>query len=222
MNDYIPLLIKMPLFRNIPSDKYDNVFSCLHARVRDFEKGETICGMNEPVHNAGIVLSGKVNISLLNKAGSEHSIRQFNEGTLFGEALACVPEEYSTVQIVSVEASKILFLCFSQLFSEKAKACPYASQVALNLLHEVAKKNIFLNKKVEILAQKKIRDKISIYFQLMSEHSASITVPLNRQEMASFLGIDRSALSRELSFMREEGLIEFRKNEFVLLKSSLI
>lgn len=77
----------------------------------------------------------------------------------------------------------------------------------------------FLNKKVEILAQKKIRDKIGIYFKMLQGNDSTINIPLNRQEMADFLGVDRSALSRELCTMRDEGIIEFNKNEFIILNS---
>ncbi|WP_099469480.1 Crp/Fnr family transcriptional regulator [Konateibacter massiliensis] len=216
MKEYTALFNKMPLFDNIPTDKYVNVFSCLHAKIQLYTKGEIICRMNDPMKRAGILLSGKIDTYLLSKAGAIHSVQQFSEGQIFGEALTCLPEEISPVQIVSIEDSEILFLEFSRLYSKEAKACPYASQVALNLLHEIAQKNVFLNRKVEILAQKKIRDKINIYLQSVSKNQSSIVIPLNRQEMSEFLGVDRSALSRELSLMREEGLIDFNKNEFVI------
>ena len=219
MKEFYPMFKTMPLFSNISTDYYDNVFCCLQAQIKEYEKGEVISGIYDKVENAGIILSGKVNIIFFSKYGIEHNVHHFEQGSLFGEAFACVPQQNSTLEIIATEKSKILFLRFSQLFTETAKNCPHASQVALNLLRETASKNIFLNKKVEILAQKKIRDKIGIYFKMLQDSGPAINVPINRQEMANFLGVDRSALSRELAAMRDEGIIEFKKNKFIILNS---
>lgn len=219
MKEFHSILKEMPLYSNISTKYYDNVLRCLQAYIKEYEKGQIISGIYDKEKNAGIVLSGKVNIIFFSKYGNEHNVHHFNQGSLFGEAFACVPQENSVLEIIASEKSKILFLCFSQLFTEKARKCPYASQVALNLLRETARKNIYLNKKVEILAQKKIRDRIGIYFKMLQDSNSSINIPLNRQEMANFLGVDRSALSRELSAMRDEGIIEFKKNNFLILDS---
>lgn len=217
MKEFYPLFETLPLFYNISTEYYDNVFCCLQAQIKDYEKGTVISETYDRTELAGIVLSGKVNISFFSKHGDEHNVRHFEQGSLFGEAAACIPESNSTSLIITSEKSKILFMRFSQLFTEHAKKCPHASQVSLNLLREIASKNIFLNKKVEILAQKKIRDKIEVYFRMLQNCDSTINIPLNRQAMANFLGVDRSALSRELSVMRDEGIIEFNKNEFIIL-----
>jgi len=219
LKEFYFLFNTMPLFSNISTEHYVNVFRCLQAKIKEYEKGEIISGIYDKTEDAGIVLSGKVNIIFFSKYGVEHNVHHFEQGSLFGEAFACVPQENSTLEIIASEKSKILFLRFSKLFTEKARNCPYASQVTLNLLRETARKNIFLNKKVEILAQKKVRDKIGIYFKMLQNSGSTINVPINRQEMANFLGVDRSALSRELSAMRDEGIIEFKKNNFVVLNS---
>lgn len=219
MKEFYWILKKMPLFRDIPINKYDNVFRCLQAKLEEYKKGEVIVGLYDKMENAGIVLSGKVNMILYSEYGSEHNVHHFEQGSLFVETFAYAFEENAALEVIAFQKSKILFLDFSQLFTEKTKACPYASQVTLNLLSETTKRNIFLNKKVEILAQKKIRDKIGIYFKMLQGNDSTINIPLNRQEMADFLGVDRSALSRELCTMRDEGIIEFNKNEFIILNS---
>ena len=219
MKEFYWILKKMPLFRDIPINKYDNVFRCLQAKLEEYKKGEVIVGLYDKMENAGIVLSGEVNMILYSKYGSEHNVRHFEQGSLFVEAFAYAFEENAALEVIASQKSKILFLDFSQLFAEKAKVCPYASQVTLNLLSEATRKIIFLIKKVEILAQKKIRDKIGIYFKMLQGNDSTINIPLNRQEMADFLGVDRSALSRELCTMRDEGIIELNKNEIIILNS---
>jgi len=211
----------MPLFEYISKDKYDNVLTCLNAQVKTYQKDETIGGLQEPIKNAGIILSGKVSISFFSKAGREYNVQQFGKGEMFGEAFACVQDESNTAQIVAEQKSQILLLHFSKLFTEKARSCPFASQVTSNLLNETAKKNIFLNKKIEILTQKKIRDRILIYLQTIDQPASPIYIPFNRQGLANYLGVDRSALSRELCTMRDEGILEFNKNRITLLKSYL-
>ncbi len=218
------VLQSMPLFKHIQPDKYTNVLSCLNGRIQDYAKGEIIYSLQDPLKSAGIVLSGRVNMSMVSVTGTEHYVQQFDPGDIFGEALACRadPMDNGVLQITAVQKSSILFVCLSHLFMEKALTCPYASQVALNLLKEVVDNNIFLSRKVEILSQKKIRDRIFIYLQSVGRSGNTVNIPFNRQELANFLGVDRSALSRELCLMRDEGMIDFYKNEIILLRNDLI
>lgn len=223
MNKIDSVLQTMSLFDHIQQSNYSNVLCCLKSQLRKYQKGEIICGLQEPILSAGIVLSGKVKISFISKNGFEHNIKQFEKGDLFGEAFACISKRNSTVQISALQRSQILFLCFSELFTKKAYTCPYASQVTQNLLREVAKKNIFLNNKVEMLAQRKIRDRLYIYLKTLNQSNIStIKIPLNRQELASYLGVDRSALSRELCSMRDEGILLFDKNKITVLRSEML
>ncbi len=213
------ILQTMSLFDHIQRNNYQNVLCCLKSQIKEYQKGEIICGIHEPLLNAGIVLSGKVRVSFVNRGGSEHNVKQFEKGELFGEAFACIVEEKSAVQIIALQRSEILFLHFSELFTEKARTCPYASQVTQNLLRQIAKKNIFLNNKVEMLAQRKIRDRIYIYLKNIIKSSDSIiNIPLSRQELANYLGVDRSALSRELCSMKDEGILTFNRNRITILK----
>ena len=150
MKEYNRIFEKMSLFKEIPRDKYENVFRCLQAHVKEYGRGETVVGINSRIENAGIVLSGKLSLILYSRYGSEHNLLHFTQGSLFGETLTCALEENNSSEVIAVEKSKILFLRFSQLYTPKAKTCPYASQIALNLLQEFSKRNILLNKKVEI------------------------------------------------------------------------
>lgn len=217
MEKYYDMFASMPLFTKIPMDKYQNVLCCLQSKVKKFEKGETIFDYHEPVKAAGIVLVGKVNTSLLNKTGAAHNIREFGPGELFAESFACVSMEKSNVKVTAIQKSTVLFLTFSELFSESTAGCPYAAQVSLNILYEASKKNIFLSKKVEILTQKKIRDKIILYLCTVKFVDNGTDLPFNRQGLADYLGVERSALSRELSAMKKEGLIEYNKSRVTIL-----
>ena len=212
----------MPLFADLEECMYPNVLRCLEARVATFEKGQVIYGTTDRIDRAGIIIDGKVNLTFFNEAGIEHNIRQYEKGSLFGETYACLLKKDSNVQIASVTPTKILFIKVSKLFTGQVKICPLASQVTLNLLKEVALENIYLNQKVELLAQKRIREKIKIYLKYVYSNDSVIKHSFIRQEMANFLGVDRSALTRELSFMRAEGIIDFNKYTITVLDQKFI
>jgi len=218
------ILQSIPLFDNIDPEKYSHVLSCLNGKVQDFTKGEIISDSQNSPNSSGIVLSGKISMSMISRNGTEHYVQQFEAGDIFGEAFSYQTEtqDNTVFQLVAVENCSILFLNFKNLYVEEALACPYASQVALNLLKKVVQNNLHLNSKVNILSQKKIRDRIVIYLQSVYRSGNTMQIPFNRQELANFLGVDRSALSRELSAMRDEGIIDFYKNEIILLRRDLL
>lgn len=218
MREYFSLLKKMPLFRNATDEDIIYVLRCLEAFEKTFDKNEIIFDYFDPISCAGIVLEGEVFVVMHNSAGREYGVRRFAEGDLFGEAYACVPQEPSSVQVLAHQKSRILFLKFSNLFQPYAATCPHASKITANLLQETAKNNIFQNKKLMIVTQKHIRDKLTAYlWTLPQDKDHTVLLPFDRQGLANYLGVERSALSRELSRMKEDGLLDFHKNRVTLL-----
>lgn len=212
MENLYPILKNIPLFDNIQEENYECVLHCLKAHIKQYEKGEYIYGINSLSKISGIIISGKINLTMLNKAGSEHNIRHLEKNDILLKN-----DEYNNIQAVSTEKTKILTLYFSEVYSkDKAETCPHILQITLNLLKISNKENLYLNQKIEILAQKKMRDKINTYIKSLIKKSDIIKLPFNRQELANFLGVDRSALSRELCYMRDEGLINFNKNTITI------
>lgn len=216
---YGKLIGSNDLFKGIEPDEYCNVLSCLKANTKNFKKAQRIYDTSQKIDLAGIIISGSVMLSFINVDGSEHYINTFNESEMFGEAIACANSENLDMQVSALEPTKILFLSLPELFSERAKTCKYAAIVTQNLLRNIAYKNVFLNSKIELLAQKRIRSRISYYLKDKSVAGKdTISLPLNRQGLANYLGVDRSALSRELCAMRDEGIISFDKNKITIKK----
>lgn len=212
----------MPFFKGIDINKMPNVLRCLDGCVKKFEKGQIIYDYHQTINYAGIVLEGEIGIVMLNSSGSLHNVRICHQGELFGEAYACITSEPSVVQIIAKKKCKILFLKFEKLFNETSVKCPYAARVSVNLLRDMARKNIFQNKKVEILAQKHIREKLVLFLELCKIETNKILVPYDRQNLANYLGVERSALSRELGRMKKEGLIDYNKNEITVISDTLL
>ena len=186
------------IFKNLEHDGIHHVLNCLEANIKDYRKGEIIYNYLEKVDFAGVVLKG---VALF-----------FEEGDLFGGSFACVPSAKIFLQVSAQSDCKILFLKLSNLMKDYAVNCPYASQVTVNLLSNIATSNIFQIQKTQIINQKKIRDKLKLFFLYSKIEDNQIVLPFNRQQLADYLGVERSALSREMSNMQRDGLIKYHKN----------
>lgn len=206
----------MALFDQEDEEGITHVLRCLEAYQKTYGKNEIIYHQNEPMPYAGIVLEGEVYTVMFNSVGNEHHVAQFLPGDLFGAAYACAPDIHSNVQTIACKNSRILFLKFSNLFLPDSIRCPYASQITSNLLRETARNNILQNQKIQLLTQKHIRERILLFLQSFPRDDSRIEIPFNRQAMANYLDIERSALSRELSRMKQEGIIDFQGNQFWL------
>lgn len=213
------VLATFPIFNNLNHIGIEHVLNCLQATEKQYKKGDVIYSISDNVEYAGIVIEGFAKASTFNLNGDEYNIRTFEKGNLFGECFAFIPEAKMLMQVSAQTNCKILFLKLSNLTMDYAVNCKYASQVTVNLLKIVASNNIFQVRKTEIVQQKKIRDKLIMFLKSYKTNGNIILLPFNRQELANYLGVERSALSREMSKMKSEGLLDYNKNEISLLHS---
>ena len=213
------MLKQMQLFRNATDDDIRHVLQCLETFEKNLDKNQIIYDYFNQITYAGIVLTGEVHAVMHNTDGVEYDVRRFGPGDLFGEAFSCIPTERSTIQIVTRQPSRILFLKFSNLFTAKAFSCKHASKISANLLQECARNNIFQNQKIQLFTQKHLRDRLTTYLWSLPQSGANqVIVPFDRQGMANYLGVERSALSRELGRMKKDGMIDYHKNMFTLIR----
>ena len=137
---------------------------------------------------------------------------------VFGAESVCAGQVASHVYIHTVEKSKILMLDFAALLSEKTFSCSCRMQVTTNLMQEFARQVMFFNSKIRILSQKKLRDKLKIYLQTLEiAPDGTVCLPYSRRELSEYLYADRSALSRELCKMRDEGILNFSGSRLQIL-----
>lgn len=218
MNDLNMVLSKCNIFESIPADKYVNVLNCLGAKRKTFKKDQMIINIGDNHQMSGIVLSGTVEIAFFDENGNQISVNYMNAGDVFGAERACCDGYISPIQLRAVKDCEVLFLNFATLLRVTPNCCPYRFQVTVNLLRNFARQTQFLNLKLRIMGQKYLRDKVKVYFQsLQLGKDGSVTIPYNRRELAEFLYVDRSALSRELCRMRDEGILSFEGNSFKIL-----
>lgn len=212
------ILKKSVLFKGL-EDNLEQVLPCLNPQLRSYEKDNIIILSGEPVKFVGIVLSGNVKIIKEDIEGSINILMNLNEGDLFGEAFACAGFKKSLVTVQANEKSEIMFIDYRRIITVCSSACNFHTKLIENLLMLIAEKNILLNEKMEIISKRTIRDKLLAYLQTQKDmvNSNKFTIPFNRTELAAYLYMDRSAMTRELTHMANDGLIKFDKKNFEIL-----
>lgn len=211
------------LFAGISTDELSGLLSCLEVKTKQYEKKDIILLMEDKVDNIGLVIEGAVLIIKENVTGNQSIIDRIGQYELFGEAFVCAGIEKSPVTVIAAERCEIMWMHFRRIISTCPKACEAHSKLVENMMKLLALKILHINQKIEITSKKSIRDKLMTYLLLQADKAKSFdfTIPLNRSELADYLYADRSALSRELCKMRDEGLIEFKKNHFHMIIDKL-
>lgn len=167
-----------------------------------------------------MVVNGGVNIFVASYWGQGQIFGHVKPGEIFAENYAAIPGKELLCDVIAQQDSEILFFDFSSLVKTCQKACPYHNELILNLIRIAARKNLLFSNRMIHTSSKSLRGRISSYLseQATINNSNLFSIPFNRQELADYLNVDRSALSNELSKMQSEGLLEFYKNSFKLNK----
>ena len=210
MESIFTAMRRCQLFDGIPEDKYQNVLNCLHGEVRTIPRNTVLLRIGERQRRPGVVMSGTLRISLYSEDGNLLTIDRLSRGRVFGESLVCSMSEDSPIQIDALTETEVLYLDFDPLLLQQENGCPYRMRVTANLLREMGKGALFLNQKMRILAQNRLRNRIKVYLQgLPIASNGEIRLEMGRGEMADYLCVDRSALSRELGRMHRGGNLPY-------------
>lgn len=218
MKKYLHLLKQAKLFENIAEDEIESMLQCLAAEQRSYEKGEAIFHSGERITALALLLEGAVHIQKEDYWGNLSILNEITEGEVFGEVYACLGKEEMLYNAVAVKESVILFLDMNKILTVCPSACPFHSHLIQNLLSVMASKNKALTQKLEHMSKRTTREKLLSYLsgQSIKAGSSSFDISFNRQQLADYLSVDRSAMSNELCKMRDEGMLSFSRNHFVL------
>lgn len=208
---------KTALFRGCSEEDIQNMSKHLDFRTGSYKKGHVIFGAGSIVTDIGLVLSGSVRIEHTDLWGNKSILGITPAGSVFAESYACIPNEPMMVDAVANEDCDILFINVPKLFMP-CSACDSQNTLIHNLVMISAGKNLQLSRRSLHTSPKTIRGRLFSYFsQQVSAHGSNkIIIPFDRQQLADYLNLDRSALSKELGKMRNDGLIEYNKNTFVI------
>ena len=215
-----PILINNSLFRSIPESDIPILLKHLEAYTGQYKKDTFIKMTGDPADFIGIVLSGEIYICQTDFYGNRSIVASFTAGNLFAEAFACAGIAQLPADILAAADCRILFLSSRILFQSCDRCSSFHHQLIANLLGIVSKRNLYLNQKLSYTSRGTTKEKLLAYLsdQAKQNHSNEFTIPFNRQELADYLCVDRSAMSQELSKMKRDGLIDFERNSFTLLK----
>lgn len=218
MNQFYPTLQKCALFKDIDTSELKSMLNCLEARTVSYSRNEIIFCEEDPARYVGIVLSGKVQIIKEDFFGNRNIIALMDVSQMFGEAFACAGVQRLPVTATAVCDSEILLIPCRRIITTCSNSCEFHNRIISNLLQILAAKNLLLNQKLELISRRTTREKLMAYLmnQAKQNKSNTFTIPYNRQALADYLGVDRSAMSSELGKMRREGLVDFSRNQFHL------
>ena len=212
-------LIKSQLFQGISEEELGTLVKCLGCTFRAYKKDETVHQAGDFVREIGIVTGGRVHIVKGDAWGNSNIIAEISGGEMFAEAVVCGSVGVLPVTIRAAADTEVMFVDFQRIITSCTSACIFHTLLIRNMISVFARKNMMLVGKMEHLTKRTTRDKLLSY---LSEHaklhnSNSFEIPFDRQELADYLSVERSALSAEMSRLKTDGVISYRKNHFELL-----
>ncbi len=206
-----------PLFREPDRERLSRQLQVMKAEKAHSERGETLQFLGEPVRRFGVLLSGAVQVCVDDIEGNRMIMAEVAPGNSFGESLCFLQTKESPVHIFASEDSDILWLSTGDLF---AASDAFHMEIQQRFTATLAMKALTMNNRIQVLSKLSLRGKLTAYFTELAAAQGSdmIRLPMNREDTAAYIGANRSALSRELAKMKEEGLIDYRKNEIRILR----
>ncbi|MGI6590795.1 MAG: Crp/Fnr family transcriptional regulator [Eggerthellaceae bacterium] len=212
------MLSRMQLFAGTEPNEVAAMLHCLNAHVRFYRKGDYVLRQGDLTDDFGLILEGKVRIESNDVWGRVNVMGQPAAGALFAEVFAVLPREPLRVSVVAAADCRVLFLDAARVMTSCTNACQYHSVVSKNLIRLIAQKNLGLSDKISCQMPRTVRGKLLVFLsrQAQEANSSEFDIAFNRQQLADYLGVDRSVLSSELSKMQREGLLETKRSHFVL------
>lgn len=218
MKKTIDVIINSKLFKNISESETELMLNCLSASEKKYKKGQIILKRGDCINDIYMVLSGEVYILRDDYWGNQNILTEIGEGEIFGETYACIGNLPLQVNAEAAKDCIVMELNLKKVLTVCSASCKFHTGLIQNLIAVLAEKNFLLTNKLECLSERTTRDKVMSYLYMQSQKNGSneFNISFNRQQMADFLAVDRSAMSKELSKLRDEGILEFKKNHFYL------
>lgn len=214
-------LTKTTLFHGLNEEEIKKVALCLNAYEKTFKKNEVIFHVGSIIHEFGIIETGSVNIVVNSYWGDSNILGHVEKGEIFAQNFASITGKELHCDVVAAETTKVIFLDITSLITTCQISCSFHHRLIQNMFRISSLKNLDLSNKIMHTAPKSIRKRLLSYLseQAMVHGSSQFTIPFDRQQLADYLMVDRSAMSNELSKMQKEGLLTFHKNKFTLNNS---
>ena len=209
-----------PLFSGVEQENLPAMLQCLGYRAERYAKGTFISMEGEHLQNIGVVIRGSVDMIKEDFWGNKTILMRMQQGMIFGESFICGSSAMATVSFRAPEEAVVLFLPFRRVMHTCTNACAFHHRLIENMVQLIADKNLELMRKVEVVTKRTLREKILAYLSQQAQLQGGdyFEIPLGRMELAEYLCVDRSALTRELTNMKNEGILDYDRNVFRLLQ----
>ena len=216
---YYPILKNCALFRRMGESELEQLVKCLDAQPRSYQAEDYIFLAGDEINMIGIVLSGVVEVMKENLAGNKHILAFLGPADMFAEGIVCTVKRISPVTVRVKEDARILFIPYERIIKSCGNTCDFHISLIQNMMVVLGEKNVNLNRKLELLALKGMREKIALFLlnEAGERGSSMFQIMLNRTELADYLNVSRTSMCRELARMKDEGMIDFYGNSFKLM-----
>ena len=210
---------KCPMFSGISTDEIMDFLICSKAEMKQYSKGEIIISQGEKISSIGILVEGKAEAMKIDPYGNAYLAAQVSEGNIFADLLAAGEDRECPVTVIATKDSIACMIPWKSVLIRCEKNCQKHNIILENLIKAFSNKFFELFSRIDCLTARKVEDKVlTLLEKYRKDGEDKIKLPFDREGMANYLAIDRSALSRELSRMKSKGIIDYNKNEFVILK----
>ena len=219
MEEYISVLKHTRLFNGVGEDEIAAMADCMQFREQKFKKDEYVFRSGEYTRSIALLVRGELLIQKDDYWGNRSIVDRVSVGETFGEAYAMQDSEAILNDVVATQDSTVLMFQVEKLLKVCTNSCKFHNIVIQNLMQIVSAKNRMLTQKIDYMSKRSTREKLIAYLSAQSKRSGSpvFDIEFNRQQLADFLSVDRSAMSNELCKMRDEGMLTFDRNHFELI-----
>lgn len=218
MKKIFEILSQCSLFEGIGQSDLNALMECLNGRTINIPKGNPVFLEGDPARFVGVVLSGTVQVVREDYYGNRNVMTVLQPGELFAEVFSCAGLETVPVSVFALTDSEVLLLDCRRVVTSCSNSCHFHSLLMKNLLQEMARKNLALSQKIRYMSQKTTKEKLMAYLldQAKQQGSTEFVIPHNRQSLADYLGVERSAMSAEIGKLKKSGQIDTHGSWFCL------
>lgn len=214
---------KCELFKGVEEELIIPVLKCLQGKIREYFKDEVIFKPGAKANYVGIILKGNVQVSRMDFYGNRSILGDFYMGDIFGETYAAAGAEVLPVEVKAVERTHIMLIDIKRIISPCSHPCRCHQRMTLNLISVLARKNLLISRKNEIISKRKTKGRLLDYLSKMAieKGTNSFKVPFDRQELADYLEVDRSGLCTEIVRLKKDGILKVEGKKFTILKQNI-
>ncbi|MDR2530931.1 MAG: Crp/Fnr family transcriptional regulator [Oscillospiraceae bacterium] len=223
MQKFFPILGNSALFDGISAEDLGAMLNCLGAILKTYDKDAIVYFEGDRVTDLGLLVGGRLHLVKNDVWGNSTIVTELTPPDMFAESAVCSGLETVPVSVIAKERSEILCLDYKRVVTTCSSSCSFHSKLIRNMISVLAWKNIMMSAKMEHMSKRTTKDKLLSYLsgEAGRRNSKSFEIPYNRQELADYLSVERSALSAEMSKLKSDGVIDYRKNHFELLRETL-